>query len=284
MRGQRAEGGGRRVRSTATLAALCAFGLLSGCSPAGGGGEGKGDRGTKVSQAGAARAERIARNTLVIGIDVSGSFQSDGRYDSAIDFIANYLYAHLHGLGGLKEPTAVFVGSIGGEKPFETKSFQPIHTFQNMSVAEIAAYLRREYPARDGLTEFNPFFERVATLIKRQNLVLSPINIVMLTDGLPDTPAAKGDSLGPYKKINLGQLEYLSKSVTLRVLYPSPTVAVRWERQIPRRRVRMWTVDNEVMQTWRRHYQSGARPEDQAALWKWINDNVDFRVRSGAGM
>src|SRR3712207_7676509 len=45
------------------------------------------------------------------------------------------------------------------------------------------SYLRKEYPARDGLTEFNPFFERVATLVKRQNLVLSPINIVLLTDG-----------------------------------------------------------------------------------------------------
>jgi hypothetical protein len=81
-------------------------------------------------------------------------------------------------------------------------------------------------------------------------------------------------------KINLSQLEYLSKSVTLRVLYPEPTVAVRWERRIPRRRVRMWTVDNEVMQTWKRHYRPGARPEEQAELWKWIQDNVDFRVRS----
>ena len=267
------------------LAALAAAAVLVGCSPSGGGADGsagkKGSRG--VQQAGAPRAtreSRVARSTLVIGIDVSGSFKRDGRYDSSIDFIANYLYAHLHGLGGLKQPTAVFVGSIGGEKPFETKSFQPIHTFQNMSVAEIAAYLRKEYPVRDGLTEFNPFFDRIATLVKRQNLVLSPINIVLLTDGLPDTPAARGDSLGPYKKINLSKLEYLSKSVTLRVLYPSPTVAVRWERQIPRRRVRMWTVDNQVMQTWRRHYRDGAPPEQQTALWKWIEDNVDFRVRS----
>jgi hypothetical protein len=73
---------------------------------------------------------RVARSTLVIGIDVSGSFQSKGRYESSIDFTANYLYAHLHGLGGLKQPTAVFVGSVGGEKPGETKAFQPIHPFQ----------------------------------------------------------------------------------------------------------------------------------------------------------
>jgi len=259
-------------------AALAALALVAGCSPSGGrddAGAGKGDRGVK--QAG---ERRIARSTLIIGIDVSGSFQRDGRYESAIDFTANYLYGHLHGLGGLKQPTAVFVGSIGGEKPFETKAFQPIHTFQNMSVGEIAAYLRREYPARDGLTEFNPFFDRIATLVTRQNLVLSPINVVLLTDGLPDTPAARGDSLGPYKKIDLKKLEYLSKSVTLRLLYPSPTTAVRWERQVPRRRVRIWTVDNEVMQTWRRQYRDGARPSEQAALWKWIADNVDFPVRA----
>jgi hypothetical protein len=224
---------------------------------------------------------RVARSTLVIGIDVSGSFKGKGRYDSAIDFTANYLYAHLHGLGGLKQPTAVFVGSFGGEKPGETKSFQPIHTFQNMSVAEIAAFLRKEYPSNDGLTDFNPFFERVGTLVKRQNLVLSPLNIVMLTDGLPDTPSEKNDSLSKYKKINVSGLEYLSKNTTIRVLYPRPTVAVHWEKKVPRRRVRMWTVDDEVMATWRSHYHAGRNPENQAELWKWISDNVDFRVRSG---
>jgi len=224
---------------------------------------------------------RVARSTLVIGIDVSGSFKGKGRYDSAIDFAANYLYAHIHGLGGLKQPTAVFVGSFGGEKPGETKSFQPIHTFQNMSVAEIAAFLRKEYPSNDGLTDFNPFFDRVGTLVKRQNLVLSPLNIVMLTDGLPDTPSEKNDSLSKYKNINVSGLEYLSKNTTIRVLYPRPTVAVHWEKKVPRRRVRMWTVDDEVMATWRSHYHTGGKPESQAELWKWISDNVDFRVRSG---
>ena len=223
---------------------------------------------------------RVARSTLVIGVDVSGSFLKGGRYESSIDFAANYLYAHLHGLGGLKQPTAVFVGSIGGDQTQETKAFQPIHTFQDMSVAQIAAYLRKEYPARDGLTDFNPFFERVATLVKRQNLVLSPLNVVLLTDGLPDTPSAKDDSLSKYANIDVSKLEYISRSVTVRVLYPSPTVAVHWERKVPRRRVRMWTVDNEVMATWEKHHRAGLPPEQQAALWKWISDNVDFRVRS----
>jgi hypothetical protein len=218
---------------------------------------------------------RVARSTLVVGIDVSGSFRAN--HKSSIEFAANYLYAHLRGLGGLKQPTAVFVGSIGGERPQETKSFQPIHTFQNMSVKEIADYLNKEYPARDGLTDFNPFFTRVATLIKRQNLVLSPIEIVMFTDGLPDIA---GDSITKYTKIKLNDLEYLSKSVTVRLLYPRPTTAVRWEKRVPRHRVRMWTVDDEVMNTWRKHLNPNAPPDRQDALWKWMHDNVDFRVRS----
>src|SRR2546423_13477738 len=148
----------------------------------------------------AADGARVARSTLVIGIDVSGSFKSRDRYDNAIDFAANYLYAHIHGLGGLKQPTAVFVGSFGGEKPGETKSFQPIHTFQNMSVAQIDAFLRKEYPSNDGLTDFNPLFARVGTPVKRQNLVLSPLKIVMLTDGLPATPAEKNERLAKTRK------------------------------------------------------------------------------------
>src|SRR5438270_8845507 len=94
----------------------------------------------------------IPRNTLVVGIDVSGSFGKN--YQSSIDFTANYIYAHLHGLGGLKQPTAVFVGSIGGDHPHETKSFHPIATFENMSVDEIAKYRRKESPNPDRLTAF----------------------------------------------------------------------------------------------------------------------------------
>ncbi|HVE79553.1 MAG TPA: hypothetical protein VNA89_11850 [Gemmatimonadaceae bacterium] len=251
-----------RARVVAALALACA---TTACSPA----------------AGSPAAERTARNTLVIGIDISGSFLREGRYESAVDFAAQYIYAHLHGLGGLKKPTALFVGTVGGDVAGETKSFQPIHTFQSMSVDEIRAYLRREYPARDGLTDFNPFFTRVATLVKRQNLVLSPINVVIFTDGLPDAPAAeRRDTVSRYRRIDVSPLEYLSRSVTVRVLYPSPTIAVRWEKTVPRRRVRMWTVDNEVMTTWRKHYVAGAPPEKQEALWKWVADNVDFRVRS----
>jgi hypothetical protein len=221
---------------------------------------------------------QVARSTLIVGIDVSGSFRAN--YESAIDFAANYIYARLQGLGDLRAPSALFVGTIGGEIADETKSFQPIHTFQSLSVEEIADYLRREYPSRDANTDFNPFFTRVATLVKRQNLVLSPVDIVLLTDGLPDTPAEQGDTLSKYKRIKLDDIEYLSKSVTVRVLFPRPTVAVHWEKRVPRHRVRMWTVDDEVMNTWRQHYVQGMPPEEQLDLWNWVSDNVDFRVRA----
>ena len=45
------------------------------------------------------------RNALVIGIDVSGSFQRD--YDDAVQFAAYYLYGHLNGLDELRAPSEV---------------------------------------------------------------------------------------------------------------------------------------------------------------------------------
>jgi hypothetical protein len=220
------------------------------------------------------------RNTMVLGIDVSGSFKNR-HYDDAIDFAAYYLYGHLNGLGDLRIPTAVFVGSVGGEQPGEVKSFHPIQDFQGKSVEQIAADLRGWFPPEDALTDFNPFFERVANLVKRQNLVLAPLNIVVLSDGLPDVGRAHaGDTVGPYGRLDVTPLEYLSRNVTVRLLYASPTTGARWERGIQRRRVRLWTQDNEVMVGWRTQVLQGEPPEIQDKLWAWIQDNVDFRVRA----
>ena len=223
---------------------------------------------------------RRARSTLVLGIDVSGSFEATGNYTEAIEFASHYLYGHLNGLGELAVPSAVFVGSVGGENPGETKSFQPIHAFQGKSPEEIAAVLREQFPSRDGFTDFNAFFDRVATLVKRQGLILAPLNIVLLTDGIQDLTASSSTE-SRFATIDLGPLEYLSRSVTVRLLYATPTVSVAWEREIDRRRVRMWTVDHEVMGGWREQLESdtnGGGAEEN--LWKWVQDNIDFRVRS----
>lgn len=217
------------------------------------------------------------RSTLVIGVDVSGSFRRE--YDDAIEFAAHYLYGHLNGLGELNVPSAVFVGSVGGERPGETKSFQPIQSFQGKSVEELETYLREMFPAEDSFTDFNAFFDRVATLVKRRNLTLAPLNVVILSDGVPDM--SRGASVeDPYAAIDLGTLEYLSRSVTVRLLYPTPSVAQDWERRVPRHRVRMWTVDAPVMHGWREQLISDIPLEEQEHLWAWVDDNVDFRVRS----
>lgn len=220
------------------------------------------------------------RSTLVVGLDVSGSFRQSGHFDEALEFAAVYIYGHLNGMGKLRQVTDIFVGSLGGERPGEPKTFHPIQDLTGKVPSEIAADLRAWFPETDPLTDFNAFFGRVALHIKRQNLVLAPLNIVMFSDGVPDVPDAR--RLSPealYARVDLSPLEYLSRSVTVRLLYATPTVAQNWERRVKRSRVRIWTQDSDVMQGWRRHVVAGAPPEAQDSLWSWTEKIVDFRVR-----
>lgn len=207
-------------------------------------------------------SELVPRQTLFIGIDVSGSFQKDGAYDDAMAFAARYIHGRLNGLGELEEPRALFVGSIGGETPGEPQAFHPIHDFEGKSPEEIEADLREWFAPDDRFTDFNAFFRRAATLVKRQNLVLAPVTLVLLTDGIPDLGALPDgvDESERYAQIDLEPLEYLARNVTIRVLYPDPTVAVAWERQVPRDRVRMWTVDEVVMRGWREQLREPPAP------------------------
>jgi hypothetical protein len=214
---------------------------------------------------------------LVIGIDVSGSFRA--HYDDAIAFASHYLYGHLNGMGELRVPTAVFVGSVGGGTPGEAKSFQPVHMFEGKSAEEIEETLRGLFPAEDSFTDFNSFFDRVASLVKRQGLVLAPINMVLLSDGVPDATVGNADG-DRFEQIDLSPLEYLSRNVTIRLLYADPTTSVDWERRIKRKRVRMWTVDAPVMLGWRDQLIPNDELEMQEDLWRWVQDNIDFRVRS----
>jgi hypothetical protein len=133
------------------------------------------------------------KSTLVIGLDVSGSFRKSGHFDDAIDFAALYIYAHMKGFHDLKRPTEVFVGTMGGQKAGEAKTFHPIQALTGKSPAQIAASLRTWFPETDPITDFNAFFERVSVHITRQNLGLAPLNIVMFSDGVPDIPGVKGD-------------------------------------------------------------------------------------------
>ena len=51
---------------------------------------------------------------------------------------------------------------------------------------------------------FNSFFEKSAQLAKERNLILTPITLVIVSDGIPDIPMgnAKSGSKMLYEKIN----------------------------------------------------------------------------------
>ena len=206
----------------ARAAVLAAF-LLGACAAQGG------------------QPEQAAPNTLIIGIDVSGSFRDARLYDDAVEFAALYIVSHLNGLDSLKTPTALFVGSVGGERPGEPKPFHPINDFAGRTPEQIAADLRTWFPPNDAYTDFNAFFQRVSSLVKERGLILAPLNVVVLSDGVPDVPPGTRPAAreNPYARIDLGPLEFLSRSVTVRLLYANPTVGDDWKKLVTRRRVRL---------------------------------------------
>ena len=74
------------------------------------------------------------KSTLVVGLDVSGSFRKSGHFDDAIDFAALYIYAHMKGYHGLRRPTDVFIGTMGGQKAGEQLHCGfPVETFAGSS-------------------------------------------------------------------------------------------------------------------------------------------------------
>jgi hypothetical protein len=228
--------------------------------------------------------ERKPRMVLFIGVDASGSFHNSGDYDNSLSFLARYIYGHLNELGGLQKPRDLFVGSIGGRNQGEAKAFHPIHDFEGKGVAEIEAELRSWFPPTDTLTDFNVFFEQVARITKERNLVLAPITLMIVSDGVPDvtTPVAQEGTQSLYGGVNLDPLEYLSRNVTIRLTYASPKVGDYWRRYVPHKRVRLWTVEAEVMRGWEGQIQPDVDINKQERLWKWVHDNVDYRVRAWA--
>jgi len=222
------------------------------------------------------------KNTLVVGLDISGSFRKSGYFDESLRYAALYIYAHVNGIGGLKQTTDVFVGSLGGEHVGQPKSFHPIQDLTEKTPAQIESDLRAWFPEEDPITDFNAFFQRTAVHIRRQGLVLAPLNIVLFSDGVPDFPGA--GHMAPaqlYAKIDVSPVEYLSRNVTVRLLYAQPQVAQNWEKLIPHHRVKIWTQDQNVMQGWHRRELANVSMERQDSLWSWTQQIVDFRVRRG---
>lgn len=228
---------------------------------------------------------RKPKSTLFIGVDASGSFRNSGHYENALSFLAHYIYGHVNELGGLEKPHAMFVASVGGKNMREPKSFHPIHEFEGKEVPEIEAQLKKWFPPTDIVTDFNPFFHEVARITKERNLVLTPVNVIIITDGVPDSSASgvKAGAQELYETIDLKPLEYLSRNVTLRLAYVSPKVGEQWRAFVPRQRVRLWTVDAEVMKGWKGQLEAGTDLQQQSKFWRWLRDNVDFRIRAHKG-
>ncbi len=42
------------------------------------------------------------RSTLVVGLDISGSFRKSGQFDDALHYAALYIYGHINALGARK--------------------------------------------------------------------------------------------------------------------------------------------------------------------------------------
>ena len=226
-------------------------------------------------------SEKEMSTTLFIGVDASGSFKHSGYYDNALKFLARYIYGHMNEIGGLTAPRALFVGSVGGKKHDEPKTFHPIHDFKGKSIEEIEKDLRLWFAPDDTLTDFNSFFEEVARITKERNLILAPITMMVVSDGIPDFSKGvdKNNSKGPYSQINLKPLEYLSRNITLRLTYVSPVVGKNWRTQVPHKRVQMWTVDAAVMKRWPKYMQDGVEIAGQDGFWEWLRENVDFPIR-----
>ncbi len=221
------------------------------------------------------------RQTFFVGVDISGSFEKSGHYDDAIAFLSYYIYGHLNNLGELEEPRELFVGAIGGQIEDEPKAFHPIHEFTNKSVEEIEEDLRIWFPPSDTLTDFNSYFNQVARIAKERNLVLAPITLMLVSDGVPDV--LRKEDIGKreaYNQIDFSVLEFLARKLTVRLTYTSPKVADNWRKYTDRRRVRLWAVEAEVMEGWNSQFDEGKELPEQDRLWKWVRDNVDFRPRS----
>ena len=172
------------------------------------------------------------KSTLVIGLDVSGSFRKGEHFEDAIDFASLYIYAHMKGFRDLRQPTDVFVGTMGGQRTGEAKTFHPIQDLTGKSPSQIAASLKAWFPEDDPITDFNAFFERVAVHVQRQNLGLAPLSIVMFSDGVPDIPGVKGDDL--YRRINVDSagvpLPERDRAAALRFAQGGPALGKAWCR------------------------------------------------------
>ena len=160
------------------------------------------------------------RLIMFVGVDISGSFLKGKYFDDSLHFLAHYLYAHLKGLHDLEVPKELFVGSIGGSKVGEAKTLYPIQTFEYLTVREIHDKLKEIFPKNkvNEFTDFNAFFDHISQTVTNRKLILRPLAIVLLSDGIPDVPEATRDEA--LKTIVLKPLENLSRNIVVGFCIP----------------------------------------------------------------
>ncbi|MBT4791541.1 MAG: hypothetical protein HON90_08215 [Halobacteriovoraceae bacterium] len=224
------------------------------------------------------KEKKTPKNTIFIGIDVSGSFTRTKRFKDAMAFLGEYVWAHLENKGRLSKPKDLYIGGIGGNVKEDPQAFFPIHDFIGKSPKEITKKLLQEFGGqKDNLTDFNTYFLRVKSIVKQKNLVLAPISIIMITDGVPEIAGRSKQAVKQaYSRISIKPLEYLARNISIRILYAGPRVGNNWRTYVPTKRVRIWTVEPEVMYGW----QEQKKRNGQKGLWNWIADNIDLRIQS----
>lgn len=224
--------------------------------------------------------EEPGRAVMFVGFDISGSFRNTPYFKDAMRFAAYYIYAHIHGLGGAEKLNALFVGSIGGAKPDEPKTFYPLETFQYKPIDEIEQRLNEIFIKEkvNKFTDYNAFFEQVTEFTQNKKLVMKPISVVMFSDGIPD---AKINGKSDWRSFKLDPLENLSRNVTVRVLYTDAVTAMKWQSEVPRKRIKIWTQDAVVMKGWKEKdiFLDKVPFEKQERFFSWMRNNVDFPAR-----
>ena len=218
------------------------------------------------------------RSTVFIGVDVSGSFAKTKKFSDGMAFLSHYIHAHLNNENGLAKPVDLYVGGIGGDKKEDPQDFFPVHDFMGLSKKGIQNKLTREFSRqRDNLTDFNTFFRRIKSIVKQKNLVLAPIEVIMVTDGVPEIANRTKKAIKQaYQNIEFKNLENLSRTVSVRILYASPKVGRHWRKYVPTKKIKVWTVEPRVMYGWKSQLQRNGKK----ALHKWIMDNIDLRLKS----
>lgn len=229
--------------------------------------------------------KKTVNKVYFIGIDISGSFRNGKYFDDSMDFLSHYIHSHIHGFDDLDIPKALFVSAIGGSHKNEAKTFYPIQTFKYKSIEETYYFLKNtfRYNKVNKFTDYNIFFKQIGEIVKSKKLLLKPLEIILISDGIPDLVGKQktDNRTNDYRTIKMNKLENLSRNITVRILYTDALTGMNWKDKIPRKRLKIWSQDSLVMTQWNdpKIFLKNTPLDKQQRFFSWLKDNVDFPVR-----